>query len=148
MTTEENLRLMKTLDDAWNAGPGSKDWETFRKRHTENVTVYWPGLLEPTRGRHNHDSEAVEFFKIFPDNHLVNNPYKILFGQGDYTCSVAEFTGTMKGPMKGADGKMIAPTNKKFRLEFCTVATWKNGEIVEERLNYDLMGMLKQIGVM
>ena len=92
--------------------------------------------------------EAVEFFKIFPDNHLVNNPYKILFGQGNYTCSVAEFTGTMTGPMKGADGKMIPPTNKKFKLEFCTVATWKNGEIVEERLNYDLMGMLKQIGVM
>ena len=94
---EENLRLMKTLDDAWNAGPGSQLWETFRKRHTESVAVYWPGQPEPTRGRHNHDSEAVEFFKIFPDNHLVNNPYKILFGQGDYTCSVAEFTGTMKG---------------------------------------------------
>jgi len=47
-----------------------------------------------------------------------------------------------------ADGKMIPPTNKKFHIEFCTVATWKNGEIVEERLNYDLLGMLKQIGVM
>jgi len=50
--------------------------------------------------------------------------------------------------MKGADGKMIPPTNKKFRLEFCTVATWKKREIVEERLNYDLVGMLRQIGVM
>ena len=99
-------------------------------------------------GRHNHDLEAVEFFKTFPDNHLVNDPYKILFGQGDYTCSVAEFTGTMKGSMKSADGKMIPPTNRKFNLEFCTVATWRNGEIVEERLNYDLMGMLKQIGIM
>jgi len=114
---------MKTLDDAWNAGPGSAEWETFRKRHTDNVAVYWPGQPDPTRGIYNHDSEAVEFFKIFPDNHLVNNPYKILFGQGDYTCSVADFTGTMKGPMKGADGKMIPPTNKKFHVEFCTVAT-------------------------
>jgi len=127
---------------------GSSLWETFRKRHTGNVAVYWPGQPEPTRGIHDHDAEAVEFFKIFPDNHLVNNPYKILFGQGDYTCSVAEFTGTMKGPMKSADGTMIPPTNKKFHIEFCTVATWKNGAIVEERLNYDLMGMLKQIGVM
>jgi hypothetical protein len=48
------------------------------------------------------------------------------------------------GPMKGPDGKMIPPTNKKFHIEFCTVATWKNGEIVEERLNYDLLGMLKR----
>jgi len=117
MSVEENLRLMKTLDDAWNAGPESPEWETFRKRHTDNVAVYWPGQPDPTRGIHNHDSEAVEFFKIFPDNHLVNNPYKILFGQSDYTCSVADFTGTMKGPMKGADGKMIPPTNKKFQIE-------------------------------
>jgi hypothetical protein len=146
---ERNLNLMKTLDDAWNAGPKSPLWETFRKRHTEDVAVYWPGGAPPTKGRHNHDLEAVEFFKTFPDNHLINNPYKIFFGQSDYTCTVADFSGTMKGPMRGADGKMIQPTNKKFRLEFCTVAHWnKDGEILEERLFYDLMGMLKQIGVM
>ena len=68
--------------------------------------------------------------------------------QGEWTCTVADFTGTMRGPMKGSDGKLIAPTNKKFRIEFCTVAHWKNGEIVEEKLFYDLVGLLKQIGVM
>ena len=137
------MRLMQTLDDAWNA----QDWETFEKRHSENTAVYWPGQPEPTRGRQNHHDESVEFFKTFPDNHLVNRPYKIFFGQGDYTCSVADFTGTMKGPMKGPDGKMIPPTNKSFRLEFCTVARWENGEIVEERLFYDLVGMMRQIGL-
>jgi hypothetical protein len=146
---ERNLNLMKTLDDAWNAGPKSPLWETFKKRHTEDVAVYWPGGAPPTKGRHNHDLEAVDFFKTFPDNHLINNPYKIFFGQGDYTCTVADFSGTMKGPMRGTDGKIIQPTNKKFRLEFCTVAHWnKDGEILEERLFYDLMGMLKQTGVM
>lgn len=39
MSVEENKRLMKTLDDAWN----SQDWETFNKRHNEEVEVYWPG---------------------------------------------------------------------------------------------------------
>jgi len=111
----------------------------------------WSTGLEapPTRGRHEHDLEAVEFFKTFPDNHLANNPYKIFFGQGDYTCTVADFSGTMKGPMKGADGKTVTATNKKFQLEFCTVAHWnRDGQILEERLFYDMPGMLKQIGVM
>ena len=147
MGIKENLDLMKTLDDAWNAGPESPLWERFKKRHKEDVAVYWPGQPTPTRGRHNHDLEAVEFFKTFPDNHLVNNPYKILFGEGDHTCSMAEFTGTMKGPMRGAEGKIIPPTNKSFKVEFCTVATWKDGEIVEERLFYDLVGLMKQIGL-
>ncbi|MDD1770238.1 MAG: ester cyclase [Methanomassiliicoccales archaeon] len=39
------------------------------------------------------------------------------------------------------------PTNKIFKVEFCTVAQWKNGEILEEMLFYDLIGMMKQIGL-
>ena len=142
VTNDKNLELMmKTLDDAWN----SQDWDTFEQRHADNVAVFWPGQLEPTRGLHNHRNESVEFFKTFPDNHLVNNPYKILFSKDNYTCSVADFTGTLKGPMKGLDGKIIQPTNKKFHLEFCTVATWKDGKITEERLFYDLVGMIAQL---
>lgn len=147
MKPEELAQLMQTLDDAWNAGPNSDLWETFRRRHTEAVAVYWPGQPEPTKGRHNHDLEAVEFFKTFPDNHLVNRPYKIFFAAGNHTCSVAEFTGTMKGSMK-MGGKTVPPTNRSFKVEFCTLATWnERGEIVEERLFYDLVGLMKQIGL-
>jgi hypothetical protein len=60
-------------------------------------------------------------FKTFFDNHLINHPYKVEIAQGEWTCTVADFTGTMRGPMKGSDGKLIAPTNKKFHIEFCTV---------------------------
>jgi len=144
---QELLELMTTLDDAWNAGPASPLWETFRKRHTEDVAVYWPGGAPPTRGRHNHDLEAVEFFKTFPDNHLINRPYKILFADGNHTCSVADFRGTMKGSMKMGD-QVIRPTGKSFQVEFCTVATWNDqGAITEERLFYDQVGLMKQIGL-
>jgi ketosteroid isomerase-like protein len=142
-SVEENMRLMKTLDDAWNA----QDWDTFDSRHAENVVVYWPGQPEPTRGGPAHRAESIEFFKTFPDNHVGNDPYKVLFGQGEWTCSVARFTGTMKGPMKRPDGTTIPPTNKSFEVEFCTVAHWQNGKIVEEKLFYDLVGLMRQIGV-
>jgi hypothetical protein len=146
---EELAERMQTLDDAWNAGPGSPLWDTFRTRHTDDVAVYWPGQPDPTRGRHNHDREAVEFFKTFPDNRLINRPYKIFFAAGNHTCSVADFSGSMTGPMKTADGKVIPPTGKGFRVEFCTLATWNDkGEITEERLLYDLVGLMKQIGLM
>ncbi|WP_420835313.1 ester cyclase [Candidatus Nitrososphaera evergladensis] len=57
-----------------------------------------------------------------------------------------DFAGTFKGEMKGFGGRMIQPPNKKFRIEFCTVAHWKGGKITEERLFYDLMGMTGPIG--
>lgn len=148
MKAEELAELMQTLDDAWNAGPSSQLWETFKKRHTEDVRVYWPGQAEPTRGRHNHDLEAIEFFRTFPDQRLVNRPYKVFLASGNHTCSIADFSGTMKGPMKGPGGKTIPPTGKSFHVEFCTVATWNDkGEILEERLFYDLVSFLRQIGL-
>ena len=102
MGVKENMKLMMTLDDARN----DQDWETFKKRHAANVVVHWPGQPESTRGREAHYRESVEFFKTF-DNRLVNHPYKILFGDGNYTCSVADWTATMIGPMKGPDGKIF-----------------------------------------
>jgi len=144
VTVEENLERMQTLDDAWN----SQDWETFNKRHAESVAVYWPGALEPTKGRHAHHREAIEYFKTFPDNRVENRPYLTMFGQGDWTCTIAIHTGTHKGPMMGAGGKVIPPTSKKFRVEFCTVAHWnQKGEILEERLFYDLVGVMRQLGL-
>lgn len=54
----------------------------------------------------------------------------------------------MKAPMTMPDGTVIQPTNKGFHIDFCTVACWNQlGQIVEENLFYDLMGMLGQIGV-
>jgi hypothetical protein len=55
----------------------------------------------------------------------------------------------MEGSMTMPDGILIPPTNKNFKIDFCRVARWnEHDEIVEGNLFYDLMGMLKQIGVM
>ena len=134
---------MKTLDDAWN----SQDWITFSKRHSDDVIVRWPGQ-PPTHGIEEHKKEGEYFFKAFPDNHVANNPYKVFFGQDDWTCSVADFTGTHEGLMIGLDGEMIPATNKTFKVDFCTVAHWKDGRIIEENLFYDLVGMMRQLDVM
>jgi ketosteroid isomerase-like protein len=50
--------------------------------------------------------------------------------------------------MKGPDGQMIPATNKNFKIDFCTVARWKDGRIVEENLFYDSVGMMRQLGLM
>lgn len=106
----------------------------------------WPGQ-PPTEGIKAHEQEALDFFKTFPDQHLDNRPYKVLIASGDWTCSVAHFTGTMTGPMKGPDGKEIRPTGKSFDVDFCTVARWDNEQIVEENLFYDLVTFMKQVGL-
>lgn len=142
MGAEDNMRLMQTLDDAWN----TQDWGVFDQRHAPDATVYWPGKAEPTRGRAAHHAEALEMFRTFPDNRLENRPYKVLFASGDWTCSIARFTGTMTGPMRRGDAD-VPPTGRSFAVDFCTVAHWRNGQIIEENLFYDLADLLQQIGV-
>jgi SnoaL-like polyketide cyclase len=70
-----------------------------------------------------------------------------LIASGDWTSSIAQFTGTMTGPMKGSDDKDIPPTGKSFEVDFCTVARWDNEQIVEENLFYDLVTFMRQIGI-
>lgn len=140
---ERNKELMQTLDDAWNA----QDLETFARRHRDAVVVRWPGQPE-THGVQAHRQEAIDFYRAFPDQRVENRPYKLLMADGDWTCSIAHFTGTMTGPMKGPDGKDIPPTGKSFDVDFCTVAKWdENGQIIEENLFYDLVTFMKQIGL-
>ena len=52
----------------------------------------------------------------------------------------------MKGPMVGPEASTIPPTGKSFEVDFCTVARWHDGQIVEENLFYDVVGMMKQLG--
>jgi ketosteroid isomerase-like protein len=143
LSADENLQRMKTLDDAWNA----RDWEVFRKRHSADTSVHWPGQPNPTRGRAAHQAESEAFFRSI-ENQLENNPYRVMIASGDWTCTIAKWKGKMVGSWTGLDGQVHPPTGKTFELEFCTVARWKDGEIVEENLFYDQVGFLRQIGVL
>jgi ketosteroid isomerase-like protein len=37
--------------------------------------------------------------------------------------------------------------NKSFEVDFCAVVHWQNGVIVEEYFFYDLVSLMKQIGL-
>lgn len=139
----QHAELMQTLDDAWNG----QDVDVFRARHKDDVVVYWPGQPEPTVGIEDHTAESIAFWKTFPDQKLDNKPYRVFFASGEWTCSIARFTGTMTGPMILADGTEIPPTGKSFEVDFCTVAKWDDGQIVEENLMYDLVTFMKQLGL-
>jgi SnoaL-like polyketide cyclase len=112
MSVEENTDLMKTLDDAWN----SQAWDIFSKLPAEDVIVRWPAQ-PPTQGIAAHRKEGEYLFKTFPDNHVGNDPYKVFFDHGDWTCSRAGFTGTHNGRMTAYKRKNELIT-RSFKLLF------------------------------
>ncbi|MEV0587462.1 ester cyclase [Nonomuraea sp. NPDC050310] len=134
--------LMQLVDDAWNA----QDWATFARYHADDVVVRLPGQ-PPSHGVEHHEADARRVFATFPDNQVSNRPYRVLLAEGDWTCSIARFSGTMTEPMRLPDGTVLPPTGKSFEVDFCTVARWADGRIVEENLFYDRDAMMRQLGL-
>jgi hypothetical protein len=50
--------------------------------------------------------------------------------------------GAQEGPFWGPGGKEIPPTNKLVKMSLCTAMKIENKEIVEERLYFDVLGMI------
>ena len=92
------------------------------------------------------EEDAVNHLQV-EDTVIDNGPYPVVFGQGDWTCAVSRLTVTTNDSMRGLDGNMTQPTNHTFEIEVCIVTCSKNGEIVEQKVFYDLVGMQKQFGV-
>src|SRR5687767_6049674 len=78
---------------------------------------------------------------------LDKAPYPLVFGQGDWTCAVSRLISTTNDSMEGLNENIIQPTSQKFETEVCVVTCSRNGEVVEQKVFYDLIGMQKQIGV-
>ena len=92
------------------------------------------------------EEDAVNHQQV--ENTVIDNgPYPLVFGQGDWTCAVSRLTGTTNDSMGGLNENMIQPTSQKFEIGVCVVTCSKNGEIVEQKVFYDLAGMQKPLGV-
>ena len=91
------------------------------------------------------EEDAVNHLQV-EDTVIDNGPYPVVFGEGDWTCAVSRLTVTTNYSMGGLNGNMIQPTDQKFEIGVCIVTCSKQGEIVEQKVFYDLVGMQKQIG--
>lgn len=52
---EEDLRLLITLDDPWNA----QECDAFNNHQAEHTVTHRPGRPDPTRGRHDRRAEDI-----------------------------------------------------------------------------------------
>jgi hypothetical protein len=86
-------------------------------------------------------------FRMFPDVHVNNDPYPIQFGNGDWITVITRTTGTFTGEMIFANGQKIAPTGKRFDLDFGTTAKWDGDLLVEEFAFWDSALQAQQLGI-
>lgn len=122
----------------------NQDWDAFGETHAEDIVVHWPDG-RTTQGLESHTDDLKNMFAYAPDTQITQHPIKI--ADKNFTSVAGVMEGTFSDPMATADGKVIQPTGKKFKVDMVTIGRWKNGVMVEEWLYWDNLAFMKQIGV-
>jgi len=138
-----NARLATFDDLDFNVFTHQK-WDQLQRSHSKDIVVHWPDGHQTT-GIDKHIEDLKAMFVYAPDTRIQVHPVK--FGSGDWTSVIGVMEGTFTKPMPAADGKMIQPTGKPFKIEMCTVGHWKDGVMDEEYLFWDNLTFMKQIGL-
>ena len=86
-------------------------------------------------------------FRIFPDDHVRNDPYPVQFGSGDWITVVTRTTGTFTGEMVLPDGTVVPPTGKTFDLDFGQTSKWQGDRLIAISAFWDSALQAKQIGL-
>jgi SnoaL-like polyketide cyclase len=141
--TTHLLSLMKKGDDAFNA----HDFAAMDSVHHADMIAHVTGNAEPLYGRAAHAAAMGQFFKLFPDVHVDNDPYPIQFGSGDWITVVTRVAGTFTGDMVLPDGTVIPPTGKSFDAEFAQTSKWDGDLLVEISAFWDAALQARQIGL-
>ena len=114
-TITSNLDRIRAFDDAYN----NRDWEVYESLIDKS---FCNRIMGSTKQQ--DKAELVRAVQGFcaksPDNQVHNAPYIVALSDGEWTCTIARLTGTMK--------------DRLFESSFPTIARWIGGKIVEQSL--------------
>ena len=141
--TARLLALMKKGDDAFNA----RDVAGMDAVHHPDMIAYVTGNAQPLYGRAAHAAAMEQFFRVFPDVRVHNDPYPIQFGAGDWITVITRVTGTFTGQMALPDGTAVPPTGKAFDVEFGQTVKWDGDQVTQIAAFWDAAEQARQIGL-
>ena len=140
--TDKNLGTFDELDYVVFTG---QQWERLHESHSKDIVVHWPDG-RTTTGIDAHVQDLKYMFSFAPDTSIKEHPIRI--GSGNKTAVMGTMEGTFSKPMVLADGTVIQPTGKKFKLNMVTIGIWNaQGLMSEEYLFWDNQAFMKQIGL-
>ena len=123
----------------------NQKWDRLKESHAADIVVTWPDGHE-THGLAQHIKDLQYMFSFAPDTRIKVHPVKL--GVGEWTSVMGEMEGTFTKPMVLPDGKVIAPTNKPYKISMVTVGHWTQAGVMDhEWLIWDNDNFNRQIGL-
>ena len=136
MSDQNKGLARRAFEEVWNQGKLTVLDELAASNATYNDPNVPGGKFTGPEGI----KQFVQIYRTaFPDVHITINDQ---IAEGDEVVTRWTATGTHKGQFMG-----IAPTNKHSTVTGVNIERFQNGKVVEGWANYDMFGMLQQMGV-
>ena len=131
--------LNRFWTEVWDQGDLDVVDEIFHPNFVDHGLA--PGLHK--QGPEGAKEAVMQFRNAMPDLYLKCD---MMIAEGDKVLSLWESGGTQTGPLASARGT-IPPTNNKGIVRGMTLNRVEDGKIIEAWDNFDILGMLQQLGV-
>jgi steroid delta-isomerase-like uncharacterized protein len=136
--TEPQVREMIAVVNTRNA-------DKVADQYAEDATFQVPNLEMPAKGKEAIRAIMKGSFTAFPDWTI---DIKSVTVSGNETFVVQTVKGTHEGPLTGMDGKIIAPTHKKFVSEqVAHVVLNENGKVKSLHAYGNPADVYRQLGL-
>jgi steroid delta-isomerase-like uncharacterized protein len=135
MSTEENKALARRMVDAWNQG----DLDALDELIAPDYVFHDPADPTTASGPAGAKQMVSAFRTAFPDLRLT---IAAEIAEGDKVVQRLTATGTHRGPLLG-----IPATGKQVTMSSIEVMRIERGKIAEHWDEFDMLGVLQQLGV-
>jgi steroid delta-isomerase-like uncharacterized protein len=133
---EQNKELYRKLVEEWNKG----NVDYLKEAYASDYVYYFPSANPKPMSR----EEAIELIKRIREGFPDDSTWRVeeMVAVGDRVITRNIFGGTHKGNYLG-----ISPTGKWVESSSIIMARIRNGKVVEEREDFDTLGMMQQLGM-
>jgi steroid delta-isomerase-like uncharacterized protein len=138
VSAEENKRLAREAIQIWTTGDVGAADEIYAPDYV-NHQHHDPDDPRDLQGLEAMKAFAAEFRDAFPD---FRDSIDIQLAEGDMVATRFTSRGTHRGTFMG-----VEPTNRELSWTGITIDRIAGGRIVESWANWDMMGMMQQLGV-
>ncbi len=135
MSEGNKFIIRRSFEELWNKGNLSLADDLF----TPNYAHHDPSTPDFGRGPESEKKRATLYRTAFPDLQLT---IEDIIAEGQTVMARWSCRGTHKGDLSG-----IAPTGKQVTISGVSVARFTNGKMVEGWVNWDALGLMRQLGV-
>lgn len=128
-------RIRRVIEDLYSRG----DLSVAEELYDTNYIRHDPATPDVGTGLSAIKQVVNTYRTAFPDLELT---VEDIIAEGDKVLGRWSARGTHRGELQGA-----SPTGKRFEIAGLTLMQFADGQIVEEWTNWDVLGMMQQLGI-